>query len=154
MMAANLHQPQLAIRAQCRECMGGDYALIRECPSDGREGRHKCALWEFRLSRGNNAQGKSRLKAIRAFCLDCCGGHGAEVRDCGEKACSMHRFRMGNNPALKGTRRWNGFLPPSAARGAEADPEATETGEPRSEHGEVESCGVLAGLPQKPLPKS
>lgn len=42
------------------------------------------------------------LKAIRAKCLDCCGGQANEVRLCPCPDCTMYPFRFGNNPARKG----------------------------------------------------
>ena len=43
----------------------------------------------------------SVLKAIRAKCLDCCGGSPAEVRECEIDHCALHPFRMGKNPFRK-----------------------------------------------------
>jgi len=41
---------------------------------------------------------KSPTKAIRAFCLDCCGGSANEVKLCAGKSCSLYPFRFGKNP--------------------------------------------------------
>jgi len=39
------------------------------------------------------------LKAIRAKCLDCCGGQQSEVRRCvSAKTCSLWPYRMNSNP--------------------------------------------------------
>ena len=38
----------------------------------------------------------SRVEAVRAFCLDCHGGHWSEVRQCGSRNCSLWPFRMGS----------------------------------------------------------
>ena len=40
----------------------------------------------------------SPVKAIRAFCLDCCGGSASEVRDCTSQMCVLKPFRFGKNP--------------------------------------------------------
>ena len=40
----------------------------------------------------------SPLPAIRAKCIDCCGGSPALVRECHIEACALHPFRMGRNP--------------------------------------------------------
>lgn len=40
---------------------------------------------------------KSPIKAIRANCLDCCGGSEAEVRKCVLTACPLWPLRMGKN---------------------------------------------------------
>lgn len=41
---------------------------------------------------------ESPIKAIRAKCLDCCGGMESEVRKCVIPACPLWPFRMGRNP--------------------------------------------------------
>lgn len=41
------------------------------------------------------------LKAIRAKCLDCCGGQAVEVRECHLTGCTLHPYRMGKNPYRK-----------------------------------------------------
>ena len=38
------------------------------------------------------------LRAIRARCLDCCGGSRSEVRKCVAHDCASWPFRMGKNP--------------------------------------------------------
>ncbi len=38
----------------------------------------------------------TRSKAIRAKCLDCCGGNRAEVRRCHIRDCPLWWYRMGN----------------------------------------------------------
>jgi len=40
----------------------------------------------------------SRGDAIRAKCIDCCGGSAAEVRRCGFIDCALWVFRMGTDP--------------------------------------------------------
>lgn len=44
------------------------------------------------------------LKAIRAKCIDCCGGYKSYVRDCGKPDCSLYTFRLGRNPNRKKTK--------------------------------------------------
>lgn len=41
---------------------------------------------------------ESPIKAIRAKCLDCCGGQVAEARKCTATGCPLWPFRMGKNP--------------------------------------------------------
>lgn len=41
---------------------------------------------------------KSPIKAIRAFCLDCCGGNANDVKNCTSKICALKPFRFGKNP--------------------------------------------------------
>lgn len=44
---------------------------------------------------------KSPVKAIRAFCLDCCGGNSNEVKNCTSSICQLKPFRFGKNPYIK-----------------------------------------------------
>lgn len=37
-------------------------------------------------------------KAVRAKCIDCCGGNQAEVRKCVSTTCPLWPFRMRSNP--------------------------------------------------------
>jgi len=41
---------------------------------------------------------ESPIRAIRAKCVDCCGGYAAEVRKCTAIDCPLWPFRMGVNP--------------------------------------------------------
>jgi len=43
----------------------------------------------------------SPLPAIRAKCLDCCGGMYSEVTLCTAKQCPLWAFRLGKNPFRK-----------------------------------------------------
>lgn len=38
------------------------------------------------------------VKAIRAFCVDCCGGSTNEVKLCPSVRCALYPFRFGRNP--------------------------------------------------------
>ena len=38
------------------------------------------------------------VKAIRAFCLDCCGDNRSFVKDCPSAKCALYPFRLGKNP--------------------------------------------------------
>lgn len=40
----------------------------------------------------------SPLKAIRAKCIDCCGGSRSYVASCGIPTCPLYDFRNGKNP--------------------------------------------------------
>lgn len=40
----------------------------------------------------------SPLKAIRLFCLDCCGGSSNEVKFCTAPNCALYPFRFVKNP--------------------------------------------------------
>ena len=42
------------------------------------------------------------MKAIRARCIDCCGGSAPEVRLCPAIACPSWPYRMGKNPWRSG----------------------------------------------------
>lgn len=39
---------------------------------------------------------KTPLKAIKAYCLDCCCGSAKEVKLCPNKDCELYRFRLGS----------------------------------------------------------
>lgn len=43
----------------------------------------------------------SPAKAIREFCLQCCGGSAADVRGCTSTICPLKPFRFGKNPYVK-----------------------------------------------------
>jgi hypothetical protein len=38
------------------------------------------------------------VKAIREFCIDCCGGSRETVKVCPSVKCALYPFRMGKNP--------------------------------------------------------
>lgn len=38
------------------------------------------------------------VKAIRDFCLDCCGGSHLMVKGCSAPDCALYAFRLGKNP--------------------------------------------------------
>ena len=46
------------------------------------------------------AEIRSPLKAIRAYCLNCGDGTAHEVRRCDRKKCPLWAFRFGKNPYL------------------------------------------------------
>lgn len=41
---------------------------------------------------------KNPVKAIRDFCLDCCGGSSSAVKECAGVGCALYPFRLGKNP--------------------------------------------------------
>ncbi len=41
------------------------------------------------------------LRAIRAKCVDCCGGSKAEPKTCTAQGCPLWAFRSGHNPNRK-----------------------------------------------------
>lgn len=38
------------------------------------------------------------VKAIRAFCISCCGDQPSEVKTCTAPNCMLYPFRLGKNP--------------------------------------------------------
>ena len=38
------------------------------------------------------------VKAIRAYCLECCLSSSNEVQLCPAEGCALHPFRLGKNP--------------------------------------------------------
>jgi hypothetical protein len=61
---------------------------------------------------------RNPLKAIRAKCLECCGGSPKEVRLCPDVACALHPFRTGTNPFPR--RKRKATAPPAASEMANA----------------------------------
>ena len=45
----------------------------------------------------------SPVKAIREFCLECCGGSASDVKSCTSARCPLKPFRLGKNPYIKRT---------------------------------------------------
>ena len=43
----------------------------------------------------------SPLKAIKLFCIDCCGGSFQEVKKCPCKKCPLYNFRVGKKMAVE-----------------------------------------------------
>ena len=43
----------------------------------------------------------SLMKAVRAKCLDCCGGNKSVIPVCGIPNCPLYPFRLGKNPFRK-----------------------------------------------------
>lgn len=41
---------------------------------------------------------KNPVKAIREFCLECCGDSPSGVKECNSVKCALHPFRLGKNP--------------------------------------------------------
>ena len=41
---------------------------------------------------------RNPVKAIRAFCLNCCGESVSEVKLCPSTKCALYPFRFGKNP--------------------------------------------------------
>ena len=44
----------------------------------------------------------SALKAVRAFCLECCGGSYKEVKLCPAQRCPLYDYRLGHRPKKPG----------------------------------------------------
>ncbi len=61
-----------------------------------------CPFYEYRM--GNK---RISVKVFRKFCLECMGGRSDLVSECDTISCPVHPYRMGKNPARKGTGRYN-----------------------------------------------
>lgn len=72
------------------------------------------------------------VKAIRAYCLECCDGQWTEVKRCtkdGESSalCPLYRYRLGHRPKNE--------QKPTASTGVfESDAESEETTPPQKEN--------------------
>ncbi len=62
------------------------------CYTDG-----KCYFWRYR-----EGKGRPTVKLIRQVCLWCQGDRADLVRECHEKDCALHLYRMGTNPKRAG----------------------------------------------------
>lgn len=47
------------------------------------------------------SENKSPIKAIKEFCLQCCGYQSNEVKNCTAPNCPLYDFRLGKNPYAK-----------------------------------------------------
>jgi hypothetical protein len=65
--------------------------------TEGRIGRDPRTMGQEEL-RALGHEPMPVLSAIRAHCLDCCGGSPSEVRMCTAVRCPSWPFRMGTNP--------------------------------------------------------
>ncbi len=41
------------------------------------------------------------IKAIKIFCIECCGGNKSYVKECTSTKCSLYDYRLGKNPNRK-----------------------------------------------------
>lgn len=106
--------PLKAIRQHCLSCCRGSFAEVRACSATA------CPLYAFRLGRkpdtdtlaeleripanpvelgklATNVASGSRLRAIRARCIDCSGNLLPEIKGCAETKCALHPYRMGKS---------------------------------------------------------
>lgn len=92
-----------AIRLKCLDCSAGSYKEVRECPCYEDNGSiQKCPLYPYRLGkRPKEKVNSTPIKAIRKYCLWCCGGSRKEVRECPVFDCPLWKFRFGKNPNYK-----------------------------------------------------
>lgn len=81
---ANLNR-RSAIRERCLNCNAWSYADVKRCKSDD------CPLHSYRLG-GKPHSSASRAKAIREYCLSCCGTV-KEVRKCTCTTCPLYPYR-------------------------------------------------------------
>ena len=92
--------PLQAIRRRCLDCCGYVKKEVKECDASKTIPPFDipCPLFHYRMGTG-----KPKLKEIRAYCLQCQGGHGTSteyVRECTDTLCSLYPFRMGHNPNI------------------------------------------------------
>jgi len=95
--------PRTAIRRMCRQCVE-TVSEVRNCQGDTRRDGC-CPLFDHRSGHRPPRAPRTPIKAIRAQCVSCMGGHYAEVRACpSETSCPLWVYRLGTNPALVGKR--------------------------------------------------
>ena len=76
-----------AVKHQCLNCSGWEYAGVRDCHSED------CPLWEYRTGKGKQ-DANARSKAIREYCLWCMNGQLMEVARCHIRTCALHPYRQ------------------------------------------------------------
>ena len=106
-------RPLKAIREKCRDCCGckkGEYAEITHCPFSPESENPTCPLYQLRFGKKpkgleyvyslqDRDKGQlSPLKAMRAYCLDCCCGSAHEVNLCPADNCPLYPYRFGRRP--------------------------------------------------------
>ncbi|MFW6162805.1 MAG: hypothetical protein ACODAJ_08525 [Planctomycetota bacterium] len=78
------------LRERCKVCVGGPQRATRCDEKD-------CPLWDHRTGhrpKGRKAR-RTPLRALRAYCLECCCGSAKEVRLCPATGCPLWPWRMG-----------------------------------------------------------
>ena len=86
-----------SIRLHCRQCMGDNLALIRDCVTAA------CALHAYRSGEIEEGASRRLLRVVRTFC-DTCAADG-DVAGCGAgktyqslPPCPLWPYRMGKSP--------------------------------------------------------
>lgn len=72
------------------------HELLETC-SEGLMGRDPRTLEISALNKAGFFK-QPVLQAIRAKCIDCCGGSAGEARKCTATGCALWPYRMGMNP--------------------------------------------------------
>jgi len=67
-------------------CSAWSWKEVEDCPYS------ECQLYPYRKGTGKQ-DAKLRAKAIRDYCLWCCGDQHAEVMKCVSKDCSLYPYR-------------------------------------------------------------
>lgn len=96
--------PLKAIRKRCLNCSGFSPQEVKDCPCFENDGNlERCPLFPYRFGkRPANYQGKRAIrKAIRAYCLRCCGGNKKLVSKCPVTDCPLYRLRFLYSPLRK-----------------------------------------------------
>jgi hypothetical protein len=102
--------PLQAIRKVCVACVGSVYE-VKDCGGNkclGGQGNENesCYFFHFRLGKG-----RSSVKLIRKFCLECMGGSSRLVAVCESVDCPLHQYRFGKNPKRAGLTHKGSFKP-------------------------------------------
>ncbi len=93
--------PGKAIRKHCVECVDSPFEVAK-CGGDkmlGGQGDENgvCYLFPYRLGKG-----RTSVKVIRKFCLECMGNSYKDVRECPSQRCFVFQYRFGKNPKRAG----------------------------------------------------
>ena len=83
-----------AIRGFCFACQGRSAARVNACADTD------CPLHAFRLG-GEDLLENGPLRAVRRYCLICCGGERRETRSCAARhGCALWSYRFGVSPCV------------------------------------------------------
>ena len=83
-----------AIRSFCFACQGRSAARVSACDDAD------CPLHAYRQG-GEEMLDKAPLRAVRRYCLVCCGGERREARSCAAReGCALWSYRFGVSPCV------------------------------------------------------
>lgn len=86
--------PGKTIRRHCLDCVE-NFKEVINCQGD-KQFLGPCFFYKYRLGKG-----RTSVKTIRKFCLQCMCNSSLSVQNCQSRTCKLMPFRLGKNPAIK-----------------------------------------------------